>query len=188
MPVTTEPRSRTLYELSDGVLALESLLFESGGEITPEIKAWMQENVDNLGQKVDAYGALLMQWKIEAAGLKGEEERLAKKRKTVEASADRLKDWLAVCMKRIDKDKLKGKLFSVTRQLAAKRAMTLVADLSTIPAQYVKTTEPSKYIDKLEVAKALEALPASDGPIELTDGKGHVVARLEAPTAFVVFR
>ena len=57
---TTKPKA-TIYDISDDMAALESLLWESGGDIsTPEaaaaVAAWEAELEANLHWKLDAYG------------------------------------------------------------------------------------------------------------------------------------
>ena len=51
-----------LHTIADDCLALEEMLLEGGGEVTPELEAWMAENAEHLTEKIDGYGTLLKEW------------------------------------------------------------------------------------------------------------------------------
>lgn len=56
--------NKSLWEISADMQALDELLFEADGEISDEemeaaIDAWLQENADNLTQKLDGYCAVI---------------------------------------------------------------------------------------------------------------------------------
>jgi len=55
---------KSLWEISADMQMLDELLFEIGGELTDEdvertIDTWLQENADNLAEKLDGYCAII---------------------------------------------------------------------------------------------------------------------------------
>lgn len=147
---------RTLYELAGDVLALESLLLESGGELTPEIEQWMAEHAGMLSEKVDDYGMVLRELESRVDVLAAEEQRLYEKRVGLEKSVMRIKAWLVGCMGQMHAKRLDGKLFALTRQRNSKRPMTLLVDPDRLPDTLCK-------IERKASRPAIEALaPACD--------------------------
>ena len=49
----------TLFQLTERASQIEEALYETGGEITPEIEALMTETAAELPAKVDNYNALI---------------------------------------------------------------------------------------------------------------------------------
>ncbi len=171
--------SQTLYQVSDDVLALEALLFESGGEVTPEIEAWMAENEGNLASKVDAYGALFREWEGRIALYSSEEARLGARRKTLENSSKRLKEWLCVCLERMQRDKIEGSLFTVGRQKNGNRALTIIPEVKDLPPAF-QHREVMLSADRDAILAAIgKPAPKTNDLMELTDTEGRIIARLE---------
>ena len=59
--------SRRLFQIGQDYLALEELLLESGGEVTPEVEELMAEVQGSLEQKVEGYCSLIKEWEGDAA-------------------------------------------------------------------------------------------------------------------------
>lgn len=88
--------ARTLYDISADILALEQLLFESGGEIEhPEaeraIDAWFAELEQDRNRKLDNCAALIREFEIRAQSRKAEAKRLQERAAVDQNAADRLK-------------------------------------------------------------------------------------------------
>jgi hypothetical protein len=88
----------TIYQIADDMAALDALLAETGGEITPEAEAafnaFEAELTNNLNGKVDAYCALIAEIDARAAARKAEAKRLADRAKADERTADALRERL----------------------------------------------------------------------------------------------
>lgn len=88
----------TIYDISEDMAALDALLAETGGEITPEAEdafaAFEAELAANLHAKTDAYCALIAEIDARAAARKAEANRLADRAKTDERTADALRERL----------------------------------------------------------------------------------------------
>lgn len=100
----------TLYELTAEMAAIEDELYESGGELTPELEQVLTETEESLSRKVDSYNALVQKLGAMAESAKKEAERLTKLKKTAENAQKRLKERLLWHMNMFGLKKLEGKL------------------------------------------------------------------------------
>lgn len=91
--------SRTLFDITDDLLALESLLSEVGGDVTDEqaeeaITEWFAELGEDRNAKLDGYVTLIAEFEARAEMRKKESQRIAA-RATIDANnSARLKDRL----------------------------------------------------------------------------------------------
>jgi len=175
----TQPVSRRLHEITADFVALEELLLEAGGELTPEIEAWMAENAWNLDTKVDGYAALIHEWTADAEKWKAEEERCAGHRKARTNAAQRLKDRLCEELVRMDRLKVETPRFKVAVQRSAP-SVEVCAAVELLPEAFRRSVT-TVTADKTALKDALTA----GGPITVD---GVVVARLTAGTAFLRIR
>lgn len=168
----------TLREIAGDVLALEDLLFESGGDDTPEIQEWMAENAANMAGKVDGYGTILREWDGRMALLKEEEKRLAERRMTIERSAARLKGWMCLVMGQLGEKKLEGRMYTASRVRNSARGIDLMVGVDALPPEFTKL-ETVASADRAAIAAAI-GKPETDEAVDLMDLAGNVVARMAA--------
>lgn len=93
--------TRTLFNISDDLLALENLLIESEGEVTDNdaesaIDQWFAELGDARDSKLEAYAFLIRAIESDAEAVKAEADRLKSRQKALENRASRLKERLEV--------------------------------------------------------------------------------------------
>ena len=100
----------TLYELTAEMAAIEDELYESGGELTPELEQELTETRESLLRKVDSYNALMQKLGAMAESAKKEAERLTKLKKTAENAQKRVKERLLWNMNVFGLEKLEGNL------------------------------------------------------------------------------
>lgn len=177
--------NRRLHEVAADFLALESLMIEAGGEVTPEVEAWMAENSANLETKVDGYAALIAEWEADVAKWKAEEARVAAHRKAMENAAARLKARLVGELVAMDQLKVETPRFKVAVQRAASTVEVLV-DASVLPPQFRREIPATIEADKVALRQALKL---ADNPSagELTVD-GLTLARLNPGTPYLVVR
>lgn len=97
----TTATKRTLFQISDDLLALEDLLSEVGGDVTDEqaeeaIMNWFAELGDDRDEKLDGYVTLIAEFEARAEMRKREAQRIAARARVDESSVDRLKERLKV--------------------------------------------------------------------------------------------
>lgn len=175
--------NRRLHEVGADFLALEALLLEAGGEVTPEIEAWMAENDTNLEAKVDGYASLIEEWSADAAKWKAEEVRVATHRKTLENAAARLKARLVGELVAMDRLKVETPRFKVAVQRAASTVEVLV-DASVLPPQFRREIPATIEADKTALRAALKL---ADDQSELTVD-GLTLARLNPGSPYLMVR
>lgn len=107
--------TKTLFQLSADMAAIEDALWESGGELTEELALAMQETEAGLAKKADGYIALIRSFAAQKDILKAEEERYAKLRKVAENAEKRLKQHLCDTMGIFDMQKIEGDKGKITR-------------------------------------------------------------------------
>lgn len=115
------------HELAGEYRALDELLAETEGELTPEIEALLADLDGKADEKLERIALVVLRYKHEAEAIKAEEARIAARRKARERSAESLKDYLARTMAQIGKEKVTGLLATVAFQ---KNPPRVVGDLT----------------------------------------------------------
>jgi hypothetical protein len=107
-----------------------------------------------LEDKADNYAKCMRMLEADAKGIKAEEERLAKRRKTIESNVSRIKSALQYAMEATGKTKFKTQLFSFTVRNNAESVIIDTDNIRNIPDQYLKFKEPEA--DKTAIKKAIK--------------------------------
>ena len=110
---------RTLFDISEDLLALADLLDEQDGDITEteaQFDAWFGELGEERDAKLDAYAYLVKETEAEADRLKDEIDRLRSRKTAAENKAKRLKERLELFLKVQDIDKIKTDRFTFALQ------------------------------------------------------------------------
>lgn len=116
-----------------------------------DLNAALENINDEIETKADNIAKVLRDFDGDIEALKSEEERLAKKRKTIENRQKQLKEYLQNAMLVLDKRKFKTDLFSFNIQ---KNAPSLkILDESKIPEDYYKIERKLNTNDLKEAVK-----------------------------------
>lgn len=107
--------TRTLFQLSADMAAIEDALWENGGELTPELEQAMQETEQGLAKKADGYYSLIHSFAAKKDVLKAEICRLTKLAKVAENAEKRVKNYICETMGAFGIDKLEGNFVKFTR-------------------------------------------------------------------------
>lgn len=113
MKTTTELRG---YELAGEWDALDELLEETGGELTPEIESLMEGLDASTTEKIERIALVILRKKSEAKAIKEQAERLASRGSARTNAATRLTEYLTRVMQSIGKEKVEGVLATVAFQ------------------------------------------------------------------------
>lgn len=133
---------QTLFSISEDILALDALLDDLGGDVTDEeveaaIDQWLEENADNLKDKLDGYGFYINEQMAHATACKDEASRLRERAQVFERRAGRLKDRLQFFFQRHAWQKQEGTHFTFSlRKAGGKRRLTLLAEPEALPPQF----------------------------------------------------
>ena len=128
---------RTLYALTAEMAAIEDELYESGGELTPELEQVLTETRESLLRKVDGYNALVQKLGAMAESAKKEAERLTKLKKTAENAQKRVKERLLWNMNVFGLEKLEGNLC----KMSIRNSKSLEVDDTAVLAPYGRDIE-----------------------------------------------
>lgn len=153
-----------LYEATAALAILEQWLFESEGELTPEIEALLAQAEGDFAKKVEQVALFIRGRLATAAAIKEEEARLAALRKTEENAAERLKAYLLRELTAAGKDKVEGTLAKVRIQKNPPAVKSILTDDDILKLyderpEYV-TLIPAQL--KLNSRAALDAWKAGD--------------------------
>ena len=107
---------KTLYQLASEWLRIEDELWESGGDLTPELEAEMTETRESLEAKVDGYNSLYRKFGSVASSASAEIERLTKIKRVAEKAQQRVKDRLKWNMDALNINSLEGSLCKISRR------------------------------------------------------------------------
>jgi hypothetical protein len=100
--------SDTLYSLVSQTQAIEKMLIEAGGELTPELEA-MLDNVDvSMAQKIDGYAFVMEDCESRAAFWKAKADTYSKLAKSHAAIQERIKERLKAALIQLGKDEVQG--------------------------------------------------------------------------------
>jgi hypothetical protein len=169
---TAEKSTIKGYELAGEWNALDELLEETGGEVTPEIEALMNALDVTTTEKVEKIALVVLRKKSEAKAIKEQADRLAARAKARENAATHLVDYLSRVMQSVGKDKIEGTLATVAFQ---KNPPSVVADLSRdrledlyeTGCSLVLLTPATHTLDKKAVLAAAKAGQPLPGGIEI---------------------
>jgi hypothetical protein len=121
----------TMQELADEAAALDALVGYDDGEWTADHEALEQELAAQLAVKGDRYGDWLRDRETRSAALKAEEQRLAARRKTLEAQVERVRRYAAHALERMGRPKIEGARWTLS---LAKNPPRVVLDDTVVPA------------------------------------------------------
>ena len=128
-------------------------------ELEPEMQEALEDALNNLGEdieiKLENYAKIIKNFESDIAGLKAEEERLAKKRKAMENSIKNMKQRMTEAMIRTGKVDIKGELFKFKVQANPPAVVMDVNYIEDVPEKYLIAQDPK--IDKKKLAEDLKA-------------------------------
>ena len=128
-------------------------------ELEPEMQEALEDALNNLGEdieiKLENYAKIIKNFESDIAGLKAEEDRLAKKRKAMENSIKNMKQRMTEAMIRTGKVDIKGELFKFKVQANPPAVVMDVNYIEDVPEKYLIAQDPK--IDKKKLAEDLKA-------------------------------
>jgi chromosome segregation ATPase len=138
-------------------------------ELEPEMQEALEDALNNLGEdieiKLENYAKIIKNFESDIAGLKAEEERLAKKRKAMENSIKHMKERMTIAMQQTGKLDIKGELFKFKVQANPPSVVMDVNYIEDVPEKYLIAQDPK--IDKKKLAEDLKAGVELDGVAHL---------------------
>ena len=134
----------TIYDISEDMAALDALLAETGGEITPEAEAafaaFESELAANLHAKTDAYCALIAEIDARSTARKAEAKRLADRAKIDERTADALRERLRWVWEQRGLGKIETDRFTVSlAKNGGKAPLDIRCGVEDLPSWAIKT-------------------------------------------------
>lgn len=150
---------RTLLDIGNDIQSLHQLLDEVGGDVTgmeETVDNWLNENQENLEEKLDSYAGLIMEYEAMARVRREEAARINALAKYDDNNADRLRSRLKFFFEAQGLKKVKTKRYNLALAMNGGKA-PLILDPSARPAevddQYKKITID---FDKLAIRDELE--------------------------------
>lgn len=108
--------SRSLFQLTADMAALEDQLYENGGELTPEIESMLVATEEALTAKADGYNMLLRKFKAEEAMCDTEAKYWAGKKKVVQNAQKRIREHINDVMTYGGINKIEGEHCKISRR------------------------------------------------------------------------
>ena len=147
-----------LYELTQNYNNLLELA-DNPDVPTEMLKESLNSIDDEIDTKAENIAKVIKSIESDVAGLKGEEKRLADRRKGLENRIDNLKKYIESSMRAVGKEKIRGKVFTLGIQRNAPSVD--VIDEDVIPEQYFKTKKELSKKDVLVALKKGEEVPGA---------------------------
>ena len=144
----------TIYELTSDYLNLLELAEDP--DIDEQAFLDTLEGIEGaLEDKADNSAKCMRMLEADAKGIKAEEERLAKRRKTIEGNVSRMKSALQYAMEATGKTKFKTQLFSFGIRKNPPSVVIDAVNVRDFPDEYIIESEP--ILDKKALKDALKA-------------------------------
>lgn len=127
----------SLRDLNDAVIELdiiEQIVDEMEGELTPELEARRDAALATLVQSADGMGDFKQAMTLEITARKGEEKRMERRRKAMEARYERVEKRFIEYCNRMGRTKIDGEYWTATIRTNAPSLK--VTDQETVPAPY----------------------------------------------------
>lgn len=112
--------TKTLFQLSCDMMAIEDALWENGGELTDEIQQALVETEQSIASKVDGYNHIIASFDAKAEIIDKEIKRLTALKKTAENASKRIRKHVCDTMGAFGIEKLEGKYCKMTRARSTK--------------------------------------------------------------------
>lgn len=139
----------TLYSLALDGIEIEQLLFDSVGEITPDIQQKMDALLESGPPMMEAAAAVVRQLQLSAQIAEDESDRLRTRAKEFEAQAAKLKERMTLALDKSFSGKIKTPKWSIWTQKSADR---IVADLVPgVTAEMLHQERPDLVRVKMEL-------------------------------------
>ena len=156
--------SRTIFDISEDLKALDDLLSDIGGEVTDEetekaIDAWLAELGEERDRKLNNYAYLIRSIERSNEAVAEEIARLRDRKQAGENKVARLKERLKVYLEVNGIDKIKTDLFTfAVQQSGGKPKVNLVAYYAENPVELPEGLRRVKFEADLEaIREKLEA-------------------------------
>lgn len=124
----------SLYRISQEQQALNELLFEAEGELTPELEEALAINEANLTVKAENYAASMAMFNASVEAAKTERKRLDAYIKRAENAQERMKSALSTALETFGIDKLEVGTYRISFR---KSEGVVITDEVAIPDNYV---------------------------------------------------
>ena len=127
-----------LYDIADGYRALMGRVCEAEGELDDALEAELDAVAGDAATKMENIVKLRAEMVLEAAALKEEEQRLAKRRKGLEGNAARLRDYLGQCLTIMGERTIRTSTHTISLAKTPPRVV-LGVDEADVPDEYTET-------------------------------------------------
>ena len=156
-----------LYQMTAEYEAIIKAIEDAEGEVTPELMAQLDALGGAFTEKADNIAAVVRTVEATAAAVKGEQDRLAGYRKSLDTHADWLKHYLQEQMIRTGNEKVEGARFRIS--IRACPASVDVQDEVAVPDSF--KVEQAPRLDRKGILDLLKAGGEVPGCALVTDRK-----------------
>lgn len=142
----------SMYEIGRAYREWEEKIFESEGELTPDLLDELKQIEGTLEEKAESCAAIIRERETVIEALTAEEARLAERKARIKNRSERLKEKLSELMRETNREKIETTRFTI----GFRKSLAVVIDDEThIPAEYIKETIERKPMKK-ELGEALK--------------------------------
>lgn len=143
---------QTLGNLIEDAARLESMLIDSGGEISEELEAELKSWEENFEEKIDGYGVIMERFELSAEHWKRKASQMTQTARQLDNMVKRLKDRLRFGMTSLGRDEVTGDQYRFKLSKIAPKVV--IEDESVIPSVCLEKEEKWK-ISKTKVKDML---------------------------------
>lgn len=162
-----------LYEIAADIEAITEELVANGGEITDAIAAQLEAMEGAFAAKVERTALAIRNLEGTAKAASDEVERLSELASSRKKAAERLREYLAVCMEAANVPKVETPLVKARLQ-QARESIVWTKPVEELPAEYQRITIAANLRRAHDTLDLGETLPEG---FEVREGKRSVVLK-----------
>lgn len=149
----------TLYVLTNEAIGLLAELEDSGGEMTDAVQVRLADLAVSLPAKIDAVCRVLREFEGRAVAKKAERQRLQESETRDNNAAQRLKEYLRLCLESSGERRVATELFGVSLCRNGQPSIKWEGDAGALPEAFRKITVEPDMAAAREAVKAKLPLP-----------------------------
>ncbi len=135
-----------LYEISIEAAAIEQLLTDAEGELTPELEQHITEFLRGGKEKLEHAACVLQSLAVQAEACRAESVRLDNRRRALERNSERLKSLMLIALDAAFGGKIKTAMFTIWGQTSAGSATFALAKAKSCTTFLIGTSNSRLHI------------------------------------------
>ena len=174
---TAEQKNLALFGIAQELTALNDLIAQDGGEITPEIEALQKEVFDIMENKTDNFVGFITMMESEIVAADSRIDALKAFKTSRKNAIERSKLYAADCLRTADKTSFRGPMSEIKMRKPTK--VLNIIDEDKVPIKFLEMIPATTKVKNADLLKAVKNGEISESIAVVVDGKVSVSFKLK---------